>query len=320
VDLSPLSDRKNGQNPAKTLEFGGWTYRVVKSPRPRDNVPWELIATPIGPNAQAWRKGDAAAPSLPPVSKHRFKFLGDRVKLESDPTSIPVVEMPQALWRRWVAPELQDVVGIHFHELVSDDLARILFTIHKVPPDNADGTPPTPGSYAGRAGTRIEATLLTPLTYSLDQTILVRVDPLEKEAVQGRAEHELGHAQGSQEVLLEVLRGPQDWNLEYCTGRHSRIAYYWKREIIDRQWQGYREGVAGIATMRTSVVLVPPTRWSMLLPIPPERVTQKQLDQFNDAIVHLTRAFAEVDHAAQRRYHALHGAYDHGPAKQAPPH
>jgi hypothetical protein len=309
VDLFPPTTQP-ARPSGVPVEIGGWAYRADKSSQPRDGVPWELTVTPAGPEAAAWRKGESDWRSLPLPSSTRARMLGDRIRLDKDDCSIPVVEIPEVVWKQWMSPDLQEVVGIHFHELVTDDVARIMYTLHKVPPDRPDGKPPEPGSYKGRAGARIEATLLTPLTFSLDQTILVRVDPLEKEKAKSRGEHETGHANASQEVFLDVLRGPQDWSLEYCKGRRSRLEFYWKREMIGRSWGGYRGGVAKISTLRTTVTLVPPTRWSMLLPVPPERVTQKQIEAFNDAIVHLMTAFAKADKISQDRFHAGHGAYE----------
>ncbi|HVP13705.1 MAG TPA: hypothetical protein VMV94_21195 [Phycisphaerae bacterium] len=309
VELTPPSSQPASHS-GEPVEIGGWAYRANRSGQPLDGVPWELIVTPAGPDAASWHKGEPDWQSLPMPSSRQVKVLVDRVYIEKDDTKIPVVEIPDVVWKEWMAPDLQDVVGIHFHELVTDDTARILYTLHKVPPDRPDGKPPEPGSYKGRAGVRVEATLLTPLTFALDQTILVRVDQLEKDKAKSRAEHETGHALASQEVLLDVLRGPQNWNVEYCTGRRCRLAYYWKRELIGRSWGGYRGGVAKISTLRTTVALVPPTRWSMLLPIPPERVTQKQLQEFNDSIVHLEAVFARLDKASQDRFHSSHGAYE----------
>jgi hypothetical protein len=309
VELFPPSTQP-AKRSGEPIEIGGWAYRADRSAQPRDGVPWELVVTPAGPDAASWHKGQPDSPTLPLPSTSRVELLGDHLRIERDDTNIPVVEIPEVVWKQWMTSDLQEVVGIHFHELVTDDVARILYTLHKVPPDGPDGKPPESGGYKGRAGVRIEATLLTPLTYCLDQTILVRVDPLEKDKVKGRAEHETGHARASQEVLLDVLRGPQDWNLEYCEGRHSRLAYYWKREMIGRSWGGYRGGVAKVSTLRTTVTLVPPTRWSMLLPIPPERVTQKQLQKFNDIIVHRTAAYAKADKASQDKFHSSHGAYE----------
>jgi len=305
VRLWPPSDPKEDDgNAGRAIELGGWTYRAVKSSQPRDGVPWELIVTPAGENAVSWRKGAAGRRHMLPVAAVSRKGDGT----ERNHESIPVVEIPDVLWKQWMAADLQDVAGIHFHEYVTDGATSILYTVHKVPPDDRDGNPPV--SYSGRRGTRIEATLLAPVMFNLDQTVIARKDPLEKSLIEGRIQHEVGHAQVSQRVLLEVMRGPQDWNLEYCTGRRSRLAYYWKREQIGRSWNGYRGGVGKLLTLRTSVVLVPPTRWSVLLPIPPERVTQQQIQAFNDAIALLGPQFAAVDHDAQERFHAQHGAFE----------
>jgi hypothetical protein len=219
------------------------------------------------------------------------------------------VEIPDVLWRQWMAADLQDVVGIHFHEMVSNDVARILYTLHKVPPDPRPGPRPPP-PHAGASGTRVEATLLAPVTYHLDQAVVVRKDARRPELAGRRAAHELGHAALSRQVFHAVLAGPQDWNPTYCMGRRSRIEYYWKREMIGRSWEGFRGGLGKLLTTRTTVVLVPPTRWSLMLEMPPERVTQRQIDAFDDAIVRLGPQFAALDGAAQAEFHARHGAYE----------
>lgn len=316
----PAGDKEISGPVGKPITIEGWTYRAVKSSDPRGSVPWELVVTPAGENAKIWHKGSegpktqragpSSSRSFPRGSRRKgFEIIVHRGRgPEKKPDAIPVVEIPDGVWKQWMAPDLQDVVGIHFHEFVTDDMARILYSIHKVPPDGPDGKPPAAGSYPGRSGSRVEATLLAPVTFCLDQAVVVRKDPLRKERVESRARHELAHAGLSQEIFLEVFRGPQDWNLAYCTGRRSQVSYYWKREKVGRGWDGYRSGVEGVATLRTSVVLVPPTRWSMLLPIPPERVTQKHIQALNDAVVF--PQFDQADREAQRRFHAEHGSFE----------
>jgi hypothetical protein len=297
----------------RPIVIGDWTYRAVKSAQPRDGVPWKLIVTPAAESTAGWRKGLGGLQILGLAGVGRKVVTVRRPGGDEgadDPESVPVVIVPDILWKQWMAAGLQDVVGIHFHEFVTDDVARILYTVHKVPPDGSDGTPPGPGGRHGRAGTRLEGTLLAPVTFNLDQTIAARQDPLDKGLVDRRAQHEAGHAQVSQEVFMAVLRGPQDWDPQRCTGRRSRLEYYWKRERIGRSWDGYRNGVGKMLTLRTSIALVPPTRWSILLPIPPERLTQKHIQAFNDAIVLLGPWFGEVDHRAQQSYHARHGSFE----------
>lgn len=302
IQLWPLDRSTEPARPlGEPVTIGDWTYRTIRSGQPRDGVPWELLVTPAGKHAEQWRQG-AGVKVLPGLAAERS---ADQKEIRN-PEAIPVIELPDALWKKWMAADLQDVVGIHFHEMVTDDQARILYTLHKIPPDNADGTPVD----AELSGTRIEATLLAPVTYSLDQTVVARVDPFDRNRVRLRGEHELGHAEVSQQVLIAVLRGPQDWDEKKLQGRRSRIEYYWKREQIGRSWTGFRSGLGKAACLRTSVVLVPPTRWSMMLPIPPERVTQKHIQQFNDAIVLIGSTFVATDRLAQERFHAQHGAYE----------
>lgn len=293
--------------PGTSITIGDWDYRSIRSARPRDGVPWELQVSPSGKNAAAWKKG-ATRQVLPGLAAER----GRGQKEIKNPEAIPVIELPDTLWKKWLSAEMDDVVGIHYHAMVTDDQARILYTLHQVPPDLPDGTP----EGGEIIGTRIEATLLAPVAYSLDQTVVVRMDPHDRSLVKQRGEHELSHAEVSQQVLVAVLHGPQDWDERSRRGRRSQIEYYWKREQVARSWQGFRAGLGKASALRTTIVLVPPTRWSMLLPIPPERVTQKHIQQFNDAIVLLAETFAATDRAAQERFHAQHGAFEQAPPGQ----
>ena len=300
----PATDEPPRTELSPPITIGDWTYHAVNASIPRDGVPWELLATPAGSSAANWKKGETQTP-LPGLSAERS---GAEQSLR-DASAIPVIEMPDILWKKWMAPDLHDVVGIHYHELVTDDQARILFTLHKVPPDLPDGTAPEAEIY----GTRIEATLLAPVQFHLDQTVIAREDPLDKNRVQSRGEHELGHAQLSQRVLTAVLGGPQTWDPARCQGRRARVEYYWRRAQIGRSWSGYRRKTGKILALRTTVVLVPPTRWSMLLPIPPERITQKHIQRFNDSIISIGEQFAEADRLAQEKFHAEHGAFEMTP-------
>jgi len=316
VELWPPPEKTDDKTTTTSITLGDWTYTVVKSQSAKGGVPWQLIVTPSSENKAGWKKGSAGRPGLVATAA---RAAADPAKT---PDTIPVIKLPQSVWKARMETDLQQVVGIHFHEYVSDDVARILFTLHKVPPDNPDGTPPAAGSYDGQPGTRIEATLLAPVVYSLDQSVVARIDnewvpdKNKRDALtRSRVEHEMGHAGVSQKVLLSVLRGPQDWNLKYCTGRRSHLEYYGRKERIGRSWDGYQRSVGKLLTLRSSIALVPPTRWSMLLPIPPERVTVKHLQRFNDAIVLLGPTFAATDKQAQDTFHAHHGAVER-PAAQ----
>ena len=292
------------------LVLGEWSYRSERSANALDGVPWVLYVEPADRESNIWRRGD--------FNQAKPEFLVGSSRAAQDPAEVklPVIELPEVVWRERMANDLQDVVGIHFHEFVSNDVARILYTIHKVPPDNPDGSPMN-GVFDGKSGTRIEATLLTPVIWSLDQSVVVRVDnqrtpdKAERDRQTAyRIEHETGHAAVSQQVLLEVIAGPQTWNPKYCEGRRSRVEYFWKRELIGKSWDGYQRNVGKLATLRTTVALVPPTRWSLLLPIPPERVTQRHLEQFNEQIVLLGPQFINADKAAQEKFHSHHGEFD----------
>jgi hypothetical protein len=293
----------------QSRRIGHWVYRSQKSSQPKDGVPWELIVTPDEEWASQWQIG-AEGGSLPELSMVRHRS-GDVLKSQLK-NSGSAIEVPQVVWKKWLAADLQDVVGIHFHEVVSEDSARILFTIHKVPADDPDSRDGSAEAGASVKGCRIEATLLAPLEFHLDQTVVVRADPLKKELAGKRAEHELGHAEVSQAVFLAVLRGVDDWHPETCSGHCTKLAYYWKRDEYGRKWKEFRGGAKKVRAMRTTIVLVPPTRWSKMLPIPPERVTAKHLQDFNDEIIRVSARFAEVDAAAQSRFHAQHGAFESG--------
>src|SRR5262249_26228565 len=127
VDLHPTT-RPVSRSPAD-VQLGGWTYRSVRSPNPRDGVAWELICTPIEPLPKGWAKGRGGeAAGFRPLQGGngdiRIRGTG-RLGLP-----FPIVEVPDVLWKQWMTTDLRDVVGIHFHEAASDDLARILITLH----------------------------------------------------------------------------------------------------------------------------------------------------------------------------------------------
>ncbi len=304
--------------PGASIEWGGWAYRVEKA-EPRDGVPWKLIATPLSQLSQRLR----------PVTQFDSSALS---------RNIPVVRVPEVLWPQWFEKDLADVVGIHYHEFVNDEQARLLITLHKVPPDGRDGLPPA--DYKGRGGTRIEATLLTPMTVLLDQTIVVRsgkaaVRTVQKSDADGapgkpkmqtkkveqppeatedsRTLHEQGHAQLSLDIIHAALCGPTTWNLADCTGQRAHVVWYWDTEKTPRAWHGYHGGSGKLTAQRTRITIVPPTRWSMLVPLPADEVSQRQIEAFNDWIVHADARLNATDLAAQEKFHALHGAFEAAP-------
>lgn len=274
---------------SRSVDMGGWRYHVDRNPSPRDAVPWIVRAEPIGPD------------------KGRFRPQAEWTAL-AGMHAIPVVKMPDELWRGWFDADLQDVVGIHYHEFVTGDLARVLVTIHKVPADGPDGQPPA--DHAGVRGTRLEATLMTPVTYHLDQTLVVRREKGQDQVMQDRIDHEQGHAEQSLVALLETLAGPQDADAYRCTGRRSTVAWYWQARKFGRPWEGYRDGRSTMAALRTSITLAPPTRWTKLLPVPPEKLTAADIQRFNDEIVHLDATFAENDRRVQDAFHQRCGAFE----------
>ncbi|MFO0973690.1 MAG: hypothetical protein U1A27_09665 [Phycisphaerae bacterium] len=264
-----------------SLDLGPWRYRAQANPNAADEVPWLLFAEPIGPDARDYQP----AQSFNPVVRAQ---------------DAPVMRIPRALWRAWLPPDMQDVLGIHYHELVYDDLARIIFTLHPVFAEGADSP----------VATRIEATLFTPLTYHLDQTIVVRNDREDPAATPGRVEHERGHAEQSLRALLLSLAGPQDWNPERLSGRRSTVAWYWRSRRVSRRWDDYRAGRGEASALRTSVTLVPPTRWSKLLHVPPDRLDPREIERFNAEITALDPRFTAADQDAQDQFHGAHGAFE----------
>ena len=318
VDLRPSSQPASQPAP-REFDQDDWHYRMDKAATPEGGVPWELTVTPIGEQAAKWKRGElnGAEGAAAAIAEMKTSLTaGARVALATPKTpsleGIPVIHIPDIVWKGWMAKDLQDVVGIHFHELVTDDSAKILFTLHQIPPVGPDGQPPK--DYKGPKGARLEATLLAPLTFHLDQSVAVREDKLKPDLAVKRGEHELGHAEVSQDALLAAMAGPQDWKPAACTGRKSKLVYYWKRERFGRAWEGYRDRDTKLLSARTTVVVVPPTRWSMMLPVPIERVTQKQMDAFNEAIVLTPLRFGQIDATAQAKFHAEHGAYEQGEA------
>jgi len=324
VELWPPKQRDPNQQPVTRYRKDGWQYEAYRG-NPRDGVPWELVVTPDPENDQGWQKGDSqqGLPPYPVLSDEQQSSMrvqvrtgrkGPMHKRQDGPISIPVIKLPEFVWRSRFPDDFTRVVGVHYHEYVSADYAQILFTIHKVPPDQPAGQPPA--QQEGKAGARLEATLMMPVLWHLDQTIVVRDDNMQipnkaqrAPITQSRIDHEWGHADVSRKVFVRGLQGPQDWNPEALTGRRMRMAFYWKRELIGRQWNGYQKGEEKLRTLRTTIALVPPTRWSKLLPIPPERVTQRHIDKFNEEIVEVGPILSALDRKAQHEFHACHGAF-----------
>ncbi len=266
------------------VKLGNWEYTVAKNPSPRDSVPWLLSARPTGKDAAAYQPPGSFSP-------------------DQQVAAIPMVKIPPQVWKAWFDSSMQDVVGIHYHEFVTDDLARVLITVHKVPADSPDGSPTTP------TATRLEATLLTPLTFSVDQTIVVRGHPRNAAAVDERITHERGHGQVTLKILLDTLAGPQTWDPENGSGRRSTLEWLWKTGPVYRKWDTYRAGRYDLKTLRTSITLVPPTRWSKLIPVPPDKLDPREIDKFNNEIVHLDGRFNLLDGKAQSDFHAGHGSF-----------
>lgn len=298
-----------------TAKGGEWSLSVERA-SPEAGVPWRLIALPLPPLAERLATMDSFAVS-------------------AAVESVPVIEVPEQLWPQWFDADMSDVVGIHYHECLMDGPARVLVSVHKVPADGADGKPPA--EYRGKPGTRLEATLLTPLAIHLDQVIVVRGEGIgaargatkpprpaeepgkprigrksrdQQGGTAGRTAHERGHAEISLQALLQTVAGPNTWNQSECIGRRSTLTWFWESRKIRRAWDGFRGPAGKLYTQRTTLYLAPPTRWSILLPVPPDEVTQRQIEQFNDWAVLPAARFPALDAEAQRAFHATHGEFE----------
>ncbi len=321
VDLEPASQpagdaKANEDEPGDdSHDIGRWSYRVEHDAA-RDGVPWRLIATPLSELAERLRPAETFYP------KQQVK-------------DVPAVRVPDNLWPQWFPGDMQDVVGIHYHQFLTTGEANILITVHKVPTDGPDGKPAA--DYAGRPGTRLEATLMQPLTIYLDQTIVARApaigstrkstlrrpkrtngDPphLRKQAsdktesVDERTAHERGHGEQSLSVLISALAGPQTWNTGDCTGQRSALSWYWEPRKVTRRWSDYHGGTGKLPAQRIAITLVPPTRWSKLIPLPPDDVSQKQIEAFNDWCAFPEARFIAIDKKIQAQFHAQHGQFE----------
>jgi len=166
VDLWPPKERDPNQQPVTRYKKDGWVYSAFRG-NPQDGVPWELVVSPDPENDQGWQQGNPqlGLPQYPVLSDEQQKQLRVQMRQKKKkpnqpqvPLSIPVIKLPEFVWRSRFPEDFTRVVGVHYHEYVSEDFAQILFTIHKVPPDGPDGKPPA--EHNGNFGTRIEATLM----------------------------------------------------------------------------------------------------------------------------------------------------------------
>jgi len=316
VDLEPRAASQAAGAPASSAtQVGDWQITAERAD-PAEGVPWRLMARPLSQLATRLQPGDV----------FRTAALAE---------SIPVIEVPAQLWGRWFDADMNDVVGIHYHECQVGGPARVLVTVHQFPAEPRDGL--KPGEHRERTGTRLEATLLTPLAIYLDQSVVVRAEGIgvvrgaerrphtevppdrpvigkkprdQQGGAAGRVIHERGHAELSIQMLIATLAGPQTWSPRECSGQRSTIAFYWESSRTQRPWEGFHGGAGKLYTQRITIHLTPPTRWSLLIPLPPDEVTQRQIEQFNDWAVLPQSRFVDLDREAQKRFHALHGEFE----------
>ena len=67
VQLWPALEEEDDQDarpPGTAINLGGWSYRAIKARSAKDGVPWQLLVTPTGKNAETWRKGRTGGAAL----------------------------------------------------------------------------------------------------------------------------------------------------------------------------------------------------------------------------------------------------------------
>ena len=87
-------------DPRQARKIGGWVYRAERSAQVRDGVPWELIVTPDSEQTD-WQRGTENG-TLPPLSSFQAR-RGD-VLLRPVRSQTPAIEVPETVWKKWLAP------------------------------------------------------------------------------------------------------------------------------------------------------------------------------------------------------------------------
>lgn len=267
---------------------GPWSIRVERSSNPLAGVPWRIIYE-----------------RLDETEDH----AGHTFECGRLAETVPVVELPAQLWAQWMGADLHDVVGILFADLLSPEEVKILYTAHAEV--DATGTPVSP------TRSRLEATLLTPLTCAIDLAILVRQANDEGKTAR-RLEHERGHAEHTLCDVITTLAGPQDWDSAAGAGQRSELVFRWRDKLVKRTWKGYRGTEGKLQTRRFYITVVPPTRWSRLYDKASEGISQEDRLAFNEQLTLLQSRFRANWDRSRLLFHQQHGAAEREPLPDFP--
>jgi hypothetical protein len=255
------------------LRDGRWTVKIRPVVDVVDGVPWEIR-----------------------YENHPEAEIQDLLAEQFDPAEhvlrIPVLKVPDVVWDRWFpTDEMRDVAGIHFPHMVRQDESHLLFTSH----DQVDGS-----------GSRIEGTLLVPVTWSIDQAIIVRATSRREEVLE-RIEHERAHAVTAVTDLTEAIIGPQSWRPGSSSGRRAQVVWRWRYERVFGTWRHYRDGEKKLPMLRTFVTVLPPTRWSLYLLKPKSEIVPGDTLEFNFDVMGADARYAELRRHGQREVHRMLG-------------
>lgn len=260
------------------LRDGRWYVRIRRAPNPGNGVPWEIR-----------------------YENHPEAEIQDLPAAQFDPAEhvlrIPVLPVPNDLWDDWFAEKLQDVAGIHYPRMERRNRSRLLLTVH-----------PEPTSTADESASRIEATLLVPITWSIDQAIVVRRTARRPE-IDARIRHERAHAVSTVMDLVESIVGPQTWDDDEASGRRSEVVWLWRYETITRTVDWYRDGKKKLRMLRTYVTVVPPSRWTLRLAKSPSEITPEEMRAFNVDILNVGARYAVRRDEQRDEVHKKLGAY-----------
>lgn len=269
------------------LRYGNWLLQVRSVPGSADGVFWEIRAKPLEVDpTERWSTSD--------------------IDYEAYAKQVPVIRAPEHLWKRWTSPSMHEVVGIHFHDLQQSDAARVLYTQYAHPASGPD---------KGK-GSRIEGTLMLPVTWWLDQTIVIRGD-MTQSRVRSRVEHEVGHAANALRDFVETIRGEQTWDSAKLEGHRSRVVWRWRTEIMARPWDELFDRRRLVMTLRTYIDVLPPTRWSKLLNKPVDRLTDQDTLAFDNEHILIGDKYAAYRKRSAAAYHHKVGGME-APVDKAP--
>ena len=260
------------------LRDGRWYVRIRRAPHGGNGVPWEIK-----------------------YENHPESEIQDLPAAQFDPAEhvlrVPVLKVPNDLWDNWFAERLQDVAGIHYPQMMRRNRSRLLLTAH-----------PETTSTAESPASRIEATLLIPITWSIDQAIIVRRTAHLPE-IDARVRHERAHAVSTAIDRAEAIVRPLPRAHGEASGRRSEVVWLWRYEMITATVDWYRDGKKKLRMLRTYVTVVPPSRWSMRLAKSRSEITPEEMRAFNVDILHVGARYAIRRDAQRDDVHKKLGAY-----------